>query len=88
MVGIATPKEGSMDNRIIEWSTYLENKEAAKAAKEPHEVCELICVKCFYRYIGVFHTKTLLKDMECPNCEEFGHLIKTGQDLQEGDDLK
>lgn len=50
-------------------------------ADKPHEVCELICVKCGYRYIGVYPQGTLLKDLECPNCGK-GYIIKTGQNIE------
>ena len=47
---------------------------------EPHEVSEVICVKCGKRWISVRQVGTLLKDMACPNCGK-GYVIKTGQDL-------
>ena len=49
---------------------------------QEHEVCELICLKCLNRWIGVFPTKTLLKNLEC-KCGEIGYVIKTGQTIQE-----
>ena len=48
----------------------------------PHEVSELICLKCFHRWIGVYPEYTLLKDLEC-KCGEVGYIIKTGQTLIE-----
>ena len=48
---------------------------------QPHEVSELICLKCLKRAIHVYPKRTLLKDLEC-NCGETGFLIKTGQELQ------
>ena len=47
---------------------------------EPHEVSEVICVKCGKRWISVRQVGTLLKDIDCPNCGK-GYVIKTGQDL-------
>ena len=49
---------------------------------QPHEVSELICIKCYYRYIGVYPQATLLKDLECENCGK-GFIIKTGQILND-----
>ena len=49
---------------------------------QEHEVCELICLKCLDRWIGVFPTQTLLKDIEC-KCGEVGYVIKTGQTLEQ-----
>ena len=46
----------------------------------PHEVAELICLKCNTRWIGVYPQNTLLKDIEC-KCGEKGFVIKTGQTL-------
>lgn len=44
----------------------------------PHEVAELICLKCLNRWIGVFPTELPLKDIEC-KCGEIGYVITTGQ---------
>lgn len=46
----------------------------------PHEVAELICLKCYNRAIHVYPESCLLKDLEC-KCGEIGYLIKTGQTL-------
>ena len=48
----------------------------------PHEVCEVICLKCLHRWIAVYPSKTLLKELECP-CGEIGFVIKTGQTIPE-----
>ena len=48
---------------------------------DPHEVAELICIKCHKRWIGVYPMNTLLKDIECPECGKSGFAIKTGQTL-------
>lgn len=44
----------------------------------PHKVSEVICVKCGKRWIAVRPSKTLLKDLECPNCGQ-GYVIETGE---------
>ena len=46
----------------------------------PHEVAELICLKCLNRWIGVYPSELPLKDIEC-KCGEVGYVIKTGQTL-------
>lgn len=46
-----------------------------------HNVTEFICVKCGKRWIGVYPSSTLLKDLECENCGK-GYVIKTGQELE------
>ena len=50
---------------------------------EPHIVSELICVKCSHRWVSVRLQELPLKNIECPNCEEDGGVIETGQDLEE-----
>ena len=50
---------------------------------EPHEVAEVICVRCLYRYIAVMPEFSPLKDLECPHCRKRGALIKTGQEYEE-----
>ena len=48
----------------------------------PHEVSEVICLKCLHRWIAVYPSQTLLKQLECP-CGEIGFVIKTGQTIPE-----
>ena len=50
-------------------------------AKMPHTVSEVICIRCGHRWISVRPTITLLKDLECPECEKVGFVIETGQSL-------
>ena len=61
-----------------DFEQYLEKK----AENEPHEVAELICLKCFDREIHIYPEKTPLKYLQC-KCGEVGYLIKTGQTLEE-----
>lgn len=46
-----------------------------------HEVAELICLKCLDRWIGVYPSTVLLKDIEC-KCGAIGYVIKTGQTIE------
>ena len=48
----------------------------------PHTVSEVICVKCFKRWIAVRPSDVLLKNLECPNCGQ-GYVIETGQPIEE-----
>ena len=50
----------------------------------PHEVSEVICLKCLYRWIAVYPETTLLKELQCP-CGEVGYVIKTGQTIEENE---
>lgn len=50
--------------------------------RTPYEVSEVICVRCCERWISVRPQKTLLKDIECPNCGK-GYVIKTGEEMQD-----
>ena len=49
---------------------------------EPHLTGELICLNCYYRYIGTWNEKVWLKDLECPACHQTNGIIATGQILQ------
>lgn len=51
-----------------------------------HEVSELICLKYLNRWIGVYPSKTLLKQLEC-KCGVVGYVIKTGQTLEEKEEI-
>ena len=64
---------------MISIEEYLEKK----SANEPHEVAEVICLKCLHRWIGVWNEKTLLKQLQCPSCNDVGYVIKTGQSITE-----
>lgn len=45
---------------------------------QPHKVSEVMCVKCYKRWIAVRPEITKLKDIECPNCGS-GYVIETGE---------
>ena len=45
----------------------------------PHVVSEVVCLKCYKRWLAVRPEKTWLKDLECPQCGEIGFAIETGQ---------
>ena len=47
-----------------------------------HKVSEVICVQCGYRWIATRPSQTLLKQLECPNCEEQGYTIETGESME------
>lgn len=49
----------------------------------PHKVSEVICIKCAYRWLAVRPVNTLLKDLECPQCELQGFVIETGEIINE-----
>jgi len=46
----------------------------------PHDISEVICLKCLDRWIAVYPTRAYLKKFECKN-GHIGFVIKTGQDL-------
>ena len=56
-------------------------KEINIEENQPHEVAEVICLKCLNRWIAVFPSKCWLKDLEC-TCGSKGYVIKTGQILE------
>ena len=45
------------------------------------DVSEVMCCKCFERWIAVRPSSTLLKDIECPRCKFTGATIETGQEF-------
>ena len=54
----------------------------------PHEISEVICLKCLKRWLAVYPEETLLKDLQCPQCEKQGYVIKTGQTIPDLPDEK
>jgi hypothetical protein len=46
--------------------------------KTPHKVSEVICVKCYHRFISVRPVNVLLKNLECEKCGA-GFIIETGE---------
>lgn len=48
-------------------------------AKSPHNVGEVICVKCHHRWVAVWPVGTYLKQLECGGCHEQGYVICTGE---------
>ena len=52
------------------------------AKTEKWETCEVICLKCYHRWIACFPQEVLLKELECPE-GHVGYVIKTGQSLME-----
>lgn len=48
---------------------------------DPHIVAEAMCWKCGHRWIATFPENTLLKQLQCPHCEEQGFAFLTNQDL-------
>lgn len=49
----------------------------------PHIVQEVVCLSCLHRWIAVRPEGTLLKELECPECEKCGNVIATGQEIDE-----
>lgn len=53
------------------------------SANEPHKASEVICVKCGNRWIAVRPETTLLKHLHCPQCENKGFVIETGEEIDD-----
>ena len=51
--------------------------------EDEHKISEVICLKCFYRWIAVRPVGTSLKDMECPCCKKVWYAIETGEEMDE-----
>ncbi len=52
---------------------------------EPHIVAEVMCVRCYKRWISVFPESTWLSQLECPQCHRQGYVIATGQAISDED---
>jgi len=63
-------------SNIIQLETYL-----------PHKTSEVICVKCYKRWIATRPVNVLLKELECPNCEKIGYVIETGEIIDEEENV-
>jgi hypothetical protein len=49
----------------------------------PHKVSEVICIKCCHRWIAVRPVVARLKNLVCPNCNNSGYVIETGEDIEQ-----
>lgn len=49
----------------------------------PHYLSEVICIKCYKRWYACRPVYTLLKELVCPDCNEKGYAIETGQPIGE-----
>ena len=83
-MGIISDLDSNNFDRFNSWHFYLVGKKMITdiEANMEHEVSELICLKCFSRWIGVYPVQTPLKQLEC-KCGAVGYVIKTGQTLDE-----
>lgn len=67
------------------------NKPTEEVVNEDEEeifwdISEVMCCKCFERWIAVRPSDTMLKDIQCPRCSYTGAVIETGQEFyMEGD---
>lgn len=59
-----------------------------KPDADPHNIAEVICLECYYRWIAVYPQNTLLKQLECPKCGAIGFTIKTGQEIDASEWLR
>lgn len=48
-----------------------------------HSVGEMMCWNCGHRWIAVYPSSTLLKELECPNCNKQGYAFATGQVIED-----
>lgn len=68
------------------------NKPEDTAVEEDDEemfwdVSEVMCCRCFERWIAVRPSITMLKDIQCPRCSFTGAVIETGQEFYLDDAL-
>ena len=74
---------------ILDFQAYKEAKEDEQNNQnnDHYIVHELICVKCYNRYISVDPEKLWLADIKCHKCGTVGTTICTGQWIPDRDDL-
>ena len=48
---------------------------------KPHRVSQVICLKCYKRWISVRNENIRLYELECPQCKKSGYVIETGEIL-------
>jgi Zn finger protein HypA/HybF involved in hydrogenase expression len=48
----------------------------------PHRVSEVICIKCYKRWISVRPATTKLIELYCPNCGINGVVIESGEVIE------
>ena len=51
---------------------------------KPHKVSEVICIRCYTRWLAVRPIFTKLKDIECYHCGS-GYVIETGEEIENTD---
>ena len=64
------------DEKVIDISEYIQEH-------TPHNVGELVCLKCLNRWTGVWPANVLLKRLACPYCKRPGYVILTGERVDE-----
>ena len=79
--GVKYPESLFYDDRCMKCAGQDKNVVGIEEYK-PHSVAEVICVKCLSRYVCVYPSDVLLKDLDCDNCGP-GFVITTGQTLEE-----
>ena len=47
-------------------------------SNKPHKTSEVICVRCWSRWVAVRPVTTKLINLECSNCG-YGYVIETGE---------
>ena len=53
-----------------------------------NKVSQVICLRCFRRWIAVRPVETRLDELECPDCGQQGFTIETGETCVAEDLLK
>lgn len=61
------------DSKVINFQDVLE-------ASLPHTLSEVICIRCYHRWIAIRPVGTKLKNIECPRCGP-GAVIETGENI-------
>jgi hypothetical protein len=62
---------------------YLNSDVFEIESAKPHKTSVVICLKCFHRWVSVRPENTLLKKLECPQCNLIGYTIETGEVIEQ-----
>lgn len=61
---------------------YLNSDVFEIEAAKLYKTSVVVCLKCLHRWVAVRPENTLLKELECPQCNLIGYTIETGEVIE------
>lgn len=74
-------KVNELANDLIYYKNLAKEYQGNCISKDKIKVKEVICVQCKHRWLATRPSQTLLKQLECPNCNKQGYTIETGEEI-------